>query len=255
LSEVLGDDGYIKIWDLTKDVLSYAFHAHSAKISSITFGFDDQIVISSSLDKTVKLWVAETVIPKPQKPPQKLGFFEKLLGKTQPEPEPVSLPSLPSFVLQKVQEISQKPHQPSGFSQADNEANTYSFQSENSTVPERDPQLSLEDWNRWLKKWKREEEERRKEQRTKERFRLREERLKVERLKEERLRKEQQLREERLKQQSKTTNFQNNNSSSQQKANTNFWDTSSSGSSNGKTYVEGYRRKDGTQVKGHYRNK
>lgn len=241
-----GDDGCIRVWDLSRGSLSYAFQAHSTGISSIEFGYNDQVIVSASWDKTVKIWVAEAVIPKSQK----VGLFGGLFGKKMPESE--SLPSLPSFILQEIQEIGRETSQASSSPQTISvEASTYSFQWSTSKVPVRDPQLSLEEWNRWLKKWRREEEERKKEQRTKERLRLREERLKLERQREDRLRKEQQLRENKAKQQNTAANSSANNSSKQQKSNGDFWGGTSSGNSSGKTYVAGYRRKDGTYVKGH----
>jgi hypothetical protein len=162
---------------------------------------------------------------------------------------------LPKFIYDKVQEMGGKGRWVSSNSQqVEVDRDIYSFHRETSTVPTKDPQLSLEEWNKWIKNWKREEEKRRKEQRAKERLRLREERLRIERQREERLRREQQLREEKLKHQQEPKP-RSDSSSSQQKTKSDFWGSLLSNSSSDRTYVQGYRRKDGTYVKGHYRNK
>ncbi|MEH1846657.1 MAG: hypothetical protein V7L25_17090 [Nostoc sp.] len=119
--------------------------------------------------------------------------------------------------------------------------------------------MSLDDWYRFLKNWKR-NEERRKEQRAKERLRLREERLRLERQKEERLKKEQQLREKKHKQKEERLKIEEGRIDgirqvNQQQNNTNFWVSNSLNNSSSKIYVEGYRRKDGTEVKGYWRDK
>jgi flagellar motility protein MotE (MotC chaperone) len=149
------------------------------------------------------------------------------------------------------------------------ETEAYSFCWETSQPPVKNPQLCLEDWERLLKDWKRQEEERKKEQRAKDRLRLREQRLRLEKQKEERLNREQQLQADKLRQEQRqqeeklkqvnqhrtTNNSWDNSTSNQQRATANFWGSNSSSNSSGKVYVQGYRRKDGTHVEGHWRNK
>jgi flagellar biosynthesis GTPase FlhF len=176
-----------------------------------------------------------------------------IFGKKQPTSEPVS--SLPNFILQQIRESKAEENQPTASSIDTNiETKTYNFRWEISETPLRNPNLSLEDWHRWLKEWRRKEEERKKEERAKDRLRLREERLKLERQKQERLKREQQLREEQLRQEQRKQDKKLQHSN-QQKATANFWGSSLSNSSGGKKYVQSYLRKDGTYVKGHYRNR
>ncbi|MHC5611573.1 MAG: hypothetical protein ACYTXA_11285 [Nostoc sp.] len=52
-----------------------------------------------------------------------------------------------------------------------------------------------------------------------------------------------------------TNNYRDNSTSNQQRTTTNFWGSNSSSNSSGKVYVQGYRRKDGTHIEGHWRNK
>ncbi len=192
------DDGYIRIWDLLRATPVSSFHAHSKGISSITFSYNDQTIMSSSWDKKVKIWVVKPAISN-----LVTNFFEGLFGKKEATKEYAS--SLPSFILLQAKNNSV---------QASNGSNVnpdiYSFIQEKINIPVRNAQVSLEDWNKWLQKWKREEEKRRKEQRAKERLRLREKHLKLEKEKEERLRRKQKLQEEKLKQEQQQRQRENN---------------------------------------------
>ncbi|WP_392533056.1 hypothetical protein [Nostoc sp. C117] len=82
--------------------------------------------------------------------------------------------------------------------------------------------------------------------------------MRLQRQKEERLKKEQQLREEKHKQERlkiEERRIDGIRQVNQQQNNTNFWGSNSLSNSNSKIYVEGYRRKDGTEVKGYWRDK
>ena len=275
-----------------RGILASSFHAHSNRISSVTFSYNNQTIISSSWDKTVKIWAAETAIPKFFN----ISFFAGLFGKKQTKTENAS--SLPSFIFQEAQKnLVQAPT--SSISTIDSDA--YSFRWESTNIPARDPQISLEDWDQWLKEWKRKEEDRKKEQRAKERIRLTQERLKLEKHREERLRKEQKLKEEklirrtekplklkkqgqerlireqkpgeRLKQNEEYLKLEKQRKErarseqklkeeklkqEQQQENlkpktTDFWNSILSSSSGEKTFVQGYHRRNGTYVKAHHR--
>ena len=265
-----GDNGYIKIWNLKTGVLTSSFHAHSAGISSVIFSFNNQVIISSSWDKTVKLWIHESAIPKTSI----IGFFKTIFGKNQAEVEFKA--SLPNFLHQKIKEnINITSHSVRSKTNDSSETEVYSFIWETSQAPFRTSQMSLDDWHFLLKEWRCNEEKRTKEQRAKERLRLRAECLKLEQEKEERFQREQKLREEKLRQHEENLRtkqeirekkqrrhkekHQNNinswNNTSNQKQTSNFWSSNSSTNSNNKIYVQGYRRKDGTYVEGYWREK
>ena len=131
-----------------RGILASSFHAHSNKISSVTFSYNNQTLISSSWDKTVKIWAAKTAIPKFFN----INFFAGIFGKKQAETENSS--SLPSFILQQTQAEQNNRVQDTMSSISTIEPDAYSFRGESTNIPARDPQISLEDWDQWLKEWK-----------------------------------------------------------------------------------------------------
>jgi hypothetical protein len=195
-----------------------------------------------------------------------------LFGQDQPESEPELEPELepesillPSLILDNLQEIRTTKNQPSYSSQIDNgdngENEVYSLQWENSEIPARNLQISLEKWNYWLKKWRRDEEKRRKEKRAIERLSLTKKRIEIDKKREKRLREEQKLRQEEFHRQLKDREQIKQKPSIQPSSSSNGGGQMLIGiaslffSSNGKTHVNSYYRKDGTFVKGHDRKK
>lgn len=49
-----GDDGFIKLWDLGSGKCMMSFNA--SRVTSLEFSKDSNILVSGSLDGTVKIW-------------------------------------------------------------------------------------------------------------------------------------------------------------------------------------------------------
>ena len=55
-----GDDGAIKLWDLTAGKLLYDFSTHDGPVTSIEFHPGEFILATTARDRVVKLWDLET---------------------------------------------------------------------------------------------------------------------------------------------------------------------------------------------------
>jgi WD40 repeat protein len=55
-----GDDGLLKLWDVTRDEPIQTFVGHSDSVSSAAFSSDDTMIVSGSADNSIRLWDTNT---------------------------------------------------------------------------------------------------------------------------------------------------------------------------------------------------